>query len=121
MIFGHQSPRIITLKNQLKNKEAIEVFPNVVINATHIMKLTQQIHYLINKRRRGVFHLGSSDLTHHIDLIREICQALGYPHPLLKQVYDSNEDRQLSVLPKDNLLPRHLQLSIDDVVRSSLP
>ncbi|EAS19006.1 conserved hypothetical protein [Flavobacteria bacterium BBFL7] len=118
MIFGNNTPRVDDLKQQLQDKEAIEVFPNVVINATHINKLTQQIHYLINKRRRGVFHLGSMDLIHHIDLIREICQVLGYSHPLLKQVFNSNEDRQLSVLPKDNMLPKHLQLTIEDVINS---
>jgi dTDP-4-dehydrorhamnose reductase len=90
----------------------------VVINATHINKLVQQLHYIINRRRRGIFHLGSNNLIHHIDLIKDICEQLGYPQPLLKQVFDSNEDRHLAVLPRDNMLPKHLQLNIEDVVKS---
>lgn len=118
MIYGHNSPRIKEIKTHLEQRKAIEVFPNVVINATYIDKLVSQIHYIINRRRRGIFHLGSNDLIHHIDLISDICKCLGFPFPLLKQVYDSNEDRHLAVLPKDNLLPKHLQLSIADVVKS---
>jgi dTDP-4-dehydrorhamnose reductase len=120
MIFGARSPRVKTLKAQLEAKEQIEVFPNVVINANHIDKLVQQIHYIINRRRRGVFHLGSSNLIHHDDLIKDISVVLGFPEPRLLNVFDSNEDRQLSLLPKDNLLPKHLQLTIEDVVKASV-
>ncbi len=116
MIFGAKSPRVRELKKQIAEKTPIEVFPHVVINATTIDKLAQQIHYLINRRRRGIFHLGSSDLIHHSDLIKDICNELTDTLPVFKNVFDSNEDRQLSVLPKDNLLPKHLQLTIEDVV-----
>ncbi len=120
MIFGARSPRVKTLKAQLENNEQIEVFPNVVINANHIDKLIQQLHYIINRRRRGVFHLGSTNLIHHDDLITDISEVLGYTDPRIKNIYDSNEDRQLSLLPKDNLLPKHLQLTIEDVVAASV-
>ncbi|ALM21973.1 dTDP-4-dehydrorhamnose reductase [Nonlabens sp. MIC269] len=118
MIYGYNSPRLKAIKEQLLKKEAIEVFSNVVINATYIQKLTQQIHYIINRRRRGIFHLGSNDLIHHSELVKDIAITIGFENPLLKHVFDSNDDRQLSVLPKDNLLPKHLQFTIDDVVKS---
>lgn len=120
MIFGAASPRVKELKLQMDNEIPIEVFPNVVINATHIDKLAQQIHYLINRRRKGIFHLGSKDLIHHGDLIKEICKRLSDIEPTFKSVFDSNDDRQLSVLPKDNLLPKHLQLTIEEVIESSI-
>ncbi|MGB3591895.1 MAG: sugar nucleotide-binding protein [Nonlabens sp.] len=119
MIFGAGSPRIIELKNQLEQEAVIEVFPNVVINANHIFKLVQQLHYIINRRRRGIFHLGSSNLIHHDDLIKDIALELGYDTPRIKNVFDSNEDRQLSLLPRDNMLPKHLQLTIEDVVSAT--
>ncbi|WP_029038699.1 sugar nucleotide-binding protein [Salinimicrobium xinjiangense] len=120
MVYGANSPRVNEIKRQLKENEAIEVFANVVVNATSETKLTQQLHYIINRNRQGVFHLGSNDLIHHNDLITEICEALGEKKPLLKNVYDSNFDRFLAVVPKDNLLPRNLQISIQEVVSSSL-
>jgi dTDP-4-dehydrorhamnose reductase len=120
MVYGANSPRVLEIKRQLKENEAIEVFSNVVVNATSDLKLTQQIHYIINRGRQGVFHLGSNDLIHHNDLIGDICEALGEKQPLLKNVYDSNFDRFLAVLPKDNLLPKNLQISVQEVIASTL-
>ncbi|HET8887096.1 MAG TPA: sugar nucleotide-binding protein [Salinimicrobium sp.] len=120
MVFGANSPRVLEIKDALKNKEAIEVFPNVVINATTITRLTQQIHYLINRNKKGVFHLGSNDVVHQKDLLIDICTVLGNEKPLLKNIYESNYDRYLAVLPKDNLLPKNLQLKIEDVVNESI-
>ncbi|MDX1753111.1 MAG: sugar nucleotide-binding protein [Salinimicrobium sediminis] len=120
MVFGANSPRVTEIKRQLKENEAIEVFSNVVVNATSEAKLTQQLHYIINRNRQGVFHLGSNDLVHHNDLITDICETLGEKKPLLKNVFDSNFDRFLAVIPKDNLLPKNLQISIQEVVASTL-
>jgi len=120
MVFGANSPRTLEIKNKIEFGESIEVFPNVVVNATDISSLTQQIHYIINQKKQGVFHLGSEDLTHQHDLITDIALALGYKNPLLKHVYDSNYDRFLAVLPKDNLLPINLQVSLQAVINSSV-
>lgn len=120
MVFGANSPRVLEIKNKIEYGQALEVFPNVVVNATEIGKVTQQVHYIINRKKQGVFHLGSNDLTHQHDLITDIAEVLGFKNPLLKQVYDSNYDRFLAVLPKDNLLPKNLQVSVQEVIKSSL-
>lgn len=120
MVYGKNSPRIRELKSLAKLNEPIEVFPNVIINATTISKLTQQIHYIINREREGVFHLGSNDLTHHIDLVKDLCNQLQLDDVLLKSVFSSNEDRFLAVLPKDNPLPRNLQIDTAQVIDDSI-
>ncbi|MGA8854711.1 MAG: dTDP-4-dehydrorhamnose reductase, partial [Christiangramia sp.] len=81
--------------------------------------VTQQIHYIINRNRQGVFHLGSTDLVHQRDFVTDICENLGIENPLFKNVYDSNYDRFLAVLPKDNKLPKNLQITISQVVEAS--
>ncbi|MBQ0741280.1 dTDP-4-dehydrorhamnose reductase, partial [Aquimarina celericrescens] len=80
----------------------IEVFPNVIINVTSISKFTQQIHYIVNRNKKGIYHLGRTDLIYHLDLIKEICDTLELDEPIFKQVFDSNNDRYLAVLPRDN-------------------
>ncbi len=120
MIFGAGTPRIQELKTLHDLKAPIEVFPNVIINATTISKLTQQIHYIINRNKKGIFHLGSKDLIYHFDLIKEICDALQLEDPIFKQVFDSNNDRYLAVLPKDNILPKNLQITTQQVIESVL-
>ncbi|MGJ8731741.1 MAG: sugar nucleotide-binding protein [Cellulophaga sp.] len=116
MVFGNNSPRIKEIKTLLHNKEAIEVFPNLIFNVTHIDKVTQQIHYIINHDKTGVFHLGSSDLVHHEDFIKEIITKIGLYNPIYKRVYASNEDRYLAVLPKSNKLPKHLRTTYQDTI-----
>lgn len=116
MVFGVLSPRIEEIKQQLKEKTAIEVFPNLIMNVTTDKRLSQQIHYIINRNKTGIFHLGSKDLVHHDDFIKEITSKLGDYKPVFKQVYTTNEDRYLAVLPKTNLLPKHLQLHSQEIL-----
>ncbi|MEM9686252.1 MAG: sugar nucleotide-binding protein [Bacteroidota bacterium] len=119
MVFGYNSPRIKELRKALEIRQPYEVFPNLVMNTTCVDKLARQIHYLINQKRRGIFHLGSKDLTHHDEFIKEIISELHIEKPSLKNVYTSNSDRYLAVLPKDNLLPEHLHVTNDEVIHNS--
>ena len=116
MVFGSQSPRIKEVKQQIKDKEPIEVFPNLVMNVNTDTKLTQQIHYIINRNKSGIFHLGSTDLVHHDDFIKDVITSLGYKKALLKKVYTTNNQRYLAVLPKDKKLPKHLQITSQELL-----
>lgn len=120
MIFGHDSPKINEIKLLHDLHQPIEVFPNVVINATVHRKFTQQMHYIINRKLEGVFHLGSTDLIHHFELIEEICKKLQLENPIFKQVYDSNDDRFIAVVPKDNKLPKNFEITIEEVIEKSI-
>ncbi|MFD0931015.1 sugar nucleotide-binding protein [Psychroflexus salinarum] len=120
MIYGHNSPRLKELKLMHELKEPIEVFPNVVMNATTHDKFAQQIHYIINRELQGVYHLGSKDLIHHKELVHDILRGLNLENPIFKNVYNSNEDRYIAVIPKKNILPENLQINIDEVVKNSV-
>ncbi len=116
MIFGTHSPRLKEIKQHIAEKTPIEVFPNLIMNVTTDFKLTQQIHYIINRDKYGVFHLGSSDLVHHDDFITEMVALITLENVLFKQVYTTNEDRYLAVMPKLNALPKHLQISSTELL-----
>lgn len=116
MIFGTQSPRVKEIKQHIIDKTAIEVFPNLIMNVTTDFKLTQQIHYIINREKYGVYHLGSSDLVHHDDFIIEMVSLIRLGTGHFKQVYTTNEDRYLAVIPKLNVLPKHLQMSSTELL-----
>ncbi|WP_040250489.1 sugar nucleotide-binding protein [Psychroserpens mesophilus] len=117
MVLGVQSPRIKELKQHLSDKTAIEIFPNIIMNVTTDSKVTQQIHYIINRNKSGVFHLGSTDLVHHDEYIKDIVNQITTKNGVLyKHVYTTNEDRYLAVLPKFNKLPKHLQVTSLEVL-----
>ncbi len=110
MVFGSTSPRIQNITNLINSKEAVEVFPNLIINVTTENRVTQQIHYIINRKKYGIFHLGSNDLVHHDEFIKDIVNSLSLQNKAIyKRVYTTNNDRYLAVLPKYNLLPKNLQ------------
>lgn len=117
MVFGAHSPRVQEIVQFIKEHEPIEVFPNLIMNVTTASKITQQIHYIINRNKYGVFHLGSNDLVHHEDFIKEIIESLELKNtPQYKRVYTTNDDRYLAVLSKFNKLPKHLQIKSDDIL-----
>ncbi len=116
MVFGNSSTRIKDMKNAIIKNEPVEVFPNLILNVTNDDKLTQQIHYLINRNKTGIFHLGSNDLVHHEDFIKEVLERVGNFNPILKRVYTTNEDRYLAVLPKMNKLPKNLEFTYQDII-----
>ena len=117
MVLGSQSPRLNELRQHLQDKTAIEIFPNIIMNVTTDSKLTQQIHYIINKNMFGIFHLGSTDLVHHDDYFKDIVTKITAQDDVLyKHVYTTNEDRYLAVLPKFNKLPDHLEITSTEVL-----
>lgn len=116
MVFGAGSPRIVELKEIIKVEAAVEVFPNLIMNVMLDKKLTQQLHYIINRNKYGVFHLGSTDLVHHDEFISNILDLITDKKVIIKQVFTTNDDRYLAVLPKFNKLPKHLQITNEVVL-----
>lgn len=121
MVFGTASPRLKELKAAINTQEPYEIFPNSVINVASIYFVTQQLHYIINRNRWGIFHLGSTDLIHHDAFIEQLVDGLKTnKKPVYKHVFASNKDRYIAVLPKYNKLPHHLSYTAEDVVQDTL-
>ncbi len=116
MVFGTNCPRIQEMKQLISEDESVEIFPNLIMNVTLDKKVTQQIHYIINRNKHGIFHLGSTDLVHHDEFVKHILDIITTKKVLLKHVFTTNEDRYLAVLPKFNKLPKHLQITSDKVL-----
>jgi len=116
MVFGANCPRIQEIKQLIDDNESVEIFPNLIMNVTLDKKMTQQIHYIINRNKHGVFHLGSTDLVHHDEFIKDILAFITDGKVQVKHVFTTNEDRYLAVLPKFNKLPKHLQITSDKVL-----
>ena len=116
MVFGNHSPRIQLLDQAMNTNQPIEVFPNTIINVNNDIKLSQQIHYIINQQLTGIFHLGSIDLIHHFDFIKLMIQKRYQRKAVYKQVYTTNQMRYLAVLAKENILPNNLLFSYSEIL-----
>ena len=100
MICGLHSPRIKEIEALIAKKQPLEVFPNTIINLNSDRKLTQQIHYIINQKLTGIFHLGTSDLITHYDFHKRLAAKRGWDTLVFKQVFTTNDMRYIAVLPK---------------------
>lgn len=118
MVFGTNCPRLQELKTAITEKTAVEVFPNLIVNVMLVKKLTQQIHYIVNRNKFGIYHLGSTDLVHHNEFIKTIITTLTDAKVIFKNVFTTNEDRYLAVLPNYNKLPKHLQITSTEVLEA---
>ena len=119
MVLGAYSPRILQLRQAIKHQAVFDVYPNLIVSVTTANTIAQQIHYIINKELRGVFHLASNDLVHHQDLFTEICEKISNKTPIFKSIYNSNDDQYLAVLPKVNTLPANYQTTVASVIENS--
>lgn len=116
MIFGINAPRTREIDKAVKEDKSIEVFPNIIININSDIRLSQQIHYLINHKKTGIFHLGSTDLISHFDFIKTLVEKRHSKIGIYKQVFTTNSMRYLATLPKENKLPQHIQPSYIDIL-----
>tara|TARA_R110002072_G_scaffold199405_4_gene357055 strand:- start:33391 stop:34245 length:855 start_codon:yes stop_codon:yes gene_type:complete len=116
MILGVNAPIITQLKEAIKNRTNFDVYSDLVINVTSESKFSQLVHYLINQKKQGTFHIGSTDLIHHSDLFEEITEKLGSKKPIFKQVFESNKDRFLAVLPKKEADLKEHQFTVNKVI-----
>ena len=119
MIFGVNCPRIKEMKNKMIEKKPFEVFPNSIINVNSILKLCQQIHYIINQELNGIFHLGSTDLISHHEFFKKLAIHRNFEKIVFKQVFTINDLRYIAVLPRENKLPSHLTITCDEVLSDS--
>ena len=116
MVFGNQCPRMDELDLSVRKNQAIEVFPNTIINVNNDVKLSQQIHFIINQKLTGIFHLGSIDLINHYEFIKNLTALRYLKKPVFKQVYSTNQMQYLAVLTKENKLPLNLNFSYTEVL-----
>jgi dTDP-4-dehydrorhamnose reductase len=116
MVLGFNSPLMELIKKSIASKTPIEVFPNLIVSATSINLVVRHMHYLINKKAIGIYHIASQDVMHHSDLIQEICQKLAIQNPLIKNVYHSNDDQYLALLSRGNQWPDFLDFTLDQVL-----
>ena len=119
MVYGLHSPRVKEIETSMAEQKPLEVFPNTIVNLISDRKLTQQIHYIINQKLTGIFHLGTTDLITHYDFHKRLAAKRGWDKLVFKQVFTTNEMRYIAVLPKENKLPPHLMPTCEVVLEDS--
>jgi len=116
IVLGVNSPRIVQLKKASQHQAYFEIYTNLIVSVTTANKIAQQVHYIINKNKSGIFHLASNDVIHHSDLFEELSFKLALHNTIFKQLFMSNEEEYLAILPKENKLPRNYRTTVSQVI-----
>lgn len=120
MVLGINSPRLIQLKKAFEHKTEFDVYPNLIISVTTANKLAQQIHYIINQQLVGIYHLASENVIHHSDVFKELAELIELEDVIFKHIYHSNTERYLAILAKENILPKHLHITTEEVIKECI-
>jgi len=115
-VLGTNAPLMIQLRQAIKKSMAFEVFPKMIISVTTEDKMAQQLHYILNKEKTGIFHLASQDVVHYDDLFNEIASKISNRMPIFKKVFSKNVDEYQAILPKENVLPLPYQITVTEVI-----
>lgn len=115
-VLGVNAPQMLRLRQAIRHKTTFEVFPALIISVTTVDKVAQQIHYIVNQKCDGIFHLASGDMVHHGDLFTEICERLDGNFPIFKNVFNRNGDSYLAILPKVRPLPKNYTITVQQVI-----
>lgn len=117
MVIGVNAPRIRQLKTAAKSGTAYEVYPNLIISCTTEDRIARQVHYIVNHRLFGTYHLCSNDVIHHSDLFDEIAQKLGIKEIVYKNNYESNQNKYLAILPTKGALPKQFDVKVQQIIQ----
>ena len=116
LLLGPSAPLIKQLQAAHAHKAHFELHPNEIIGINTEQELARQLHYIVNRKATGVFHLSSTDLIHHSDLFIELAQKLGLQPMAFSYNYSSNEDEYRALLPQYNKLPAHYRSSVAQLI-----
>ena len=116
LIIGTNAPVIRQLRQAHRHKAHFEVFPNHIISVNTDLEVMRQVHYVINQKLIGIYHLSSSDLIHHSDLFLELSQKLGLNNMIFEYNYSSNEDEYRALLPKQRPLPKQFSKTTTELI-----
>ena len=116
ILFDKRSARLKNLINDVKHSVHIEIFPNLIVNINSTEIFVKQIHYIISRKLKGIFHHGSKDLINHDEFIFSIIKNKNLKEVNYKFVYTTNENRYLALFSSTNLFPKHLQFTHEDVL-----
>jgi dTDP-4-dehydrorhamnose reductase len=117
LVIGVNAPRINKLKAAAKSQTSYEVYPNLIISCTTEDRIARIVHYIVNQKLSGIYHLCSKNVIHHSDLFSEIAQKLGLEDIVFKNIYERNHDQYLAILPTKGKLPKQFECSVNKIIQ----
>ncbi|MFP5115234.1 sugar nucleotide-binding protein [Bacillaceae bacterium C204] len=117
-IWGKDSPRLNFIKESIKNNSVIDVYSNLVCNNLLDTVLAKQLRLIIENNLKGVFHLGSVDMTTQGQFFEQILSKLTSKKGILRYCLyqDKVETCYFRINSNRGAIPSSLQCTNQDII-----
>lgn len=114
-IWGWNCPRLRALVNSARDGIPLQTYKNLSVNYTTDTQIARWIAFIWRHDLRGVFHVGTRDVSDYTAFLDRLSDRLGLPRPVYR-VTRSDTPAYQAVLPGRADIPAALQMSVDDVL-----
>ena len=114
-VWSPDCPRIHALRTHSRNGELHHTYRGDAVNITLARQIGDYAKYVLDHDLRGVFHVGTTDMTDYFDFEKMVCDVLRIPLPEFETEEPEGQAYQ-AVLPARREIPDELQLTIAQVL-----
>lgn len=114
-IWSRNCPRLCALVKNVQMGSPIQTYENLSVNYATDTQIAQWVAFILKNNLRGVFHVGTRDVSDYTVFLKRLAGQLGFPDPVFHVERNDTQAYQ-AVLPGRKEIPAALQLSVDDVL-----
>lgn len=114
-IWGEDCPRLRAFLDHVRIGTPVQTYENLWVNYTLDTQLAQWTAFILACGLRGVFHVGTRDLSGYTAFLERLAEGLGLSRPVY-QVYANDTPAYQAVLPGRAEISEALQLSVSGVL-----
>lgn len=114
-IYGRDCPRLRALISSARSGSPVRTYENLCVNYATDAQIARWTAFILKHDLRGVFHVGTRDVSDYTAFLDRLSDRLGLPRPVYS-VTRSDTPAYQAVLPGRGDIPAALQLSVDDVL-----
>lgn len=114
-IYGQSCPRLRAFGKSTREGSSIRTYEKLSVNYTTDVQIAQWAVYLLKHDLRGVFHVGTQDVSDYTIFLDRLAGALRLPPPHY-EVERNGVPAYQAVLPGREEIPAALRLTVDGVL-----
>lgn len=111
-VWGKNSPRIQNLAEGCKNG-SLEMYTGLLSNHVSDLQIAEYIEWIIREDKRGIFHIGTTDIIAYEDFVEQLITALGMKRP---KFISCQVAGTMAVLSARNDVPDRLKWNISKLL-----
>ena len=114
-IWGTDCPRLRALITKLRASSPVVTYENLSVNYAVDTQIAQWAAFILEHDLRGIFHVGTRDLSDYTLFLERLAEELNLPRPHFDIELNDIPQYQ-AVLPGRQEIPARLQITVDDVL-----